>query len=89
MKEPTSPTANPFGACFRIASLSASVFPRAAIHAFPNTGPAYQIPPITRLTIVAAMTAIKKFASSISAMRVPLEFCEPLEPAYTYVTDIA
>src|SRR2546426_3091162 len=68
MNAPTNPAANPLGARFRIVSLSASVFPSAAIHAFPKAGP-YQIPPMTKLTIVATMTAIKKFASNMTDMR--------------------
>src|SRR5207245_4427765 len=68
MNAPTNPAANPLGARFRIASLSASVFPSAAIHAFPKAGP-YQIPPMTKLTIVATITAIKKFASNMTDMR--------------------
>src|SRR6266550_6114244 len=71
MNAPTNPATNPFGACLRIASLSASVFPRAAIHAFPNTGPAYQMPPITKLRIVDAITAIKKLPSNMIAMSLP------------------
>ena len=48
--------------------MSASVFPSAAIHAFPKAGP-YQIPPMTKLTIVATITPIKKFASNMTDMR--------------------
>src|SRR5437870_4394451 len=71
MNAPTNPATNPFGACLRIASLSASVFPRAAIHAFPNTGPAYQMPPITKLRIVDAITAMKKLPSNMIAISLP------------------
>src|SRR5205807_8904833 len=71
MNEPTNPATNPFGACLRIASLSASVFPSAAIPAFPNTGPAYQMPPITKLRIVDAITAMKKLPSNMIAMSLP------------------
>src|SRR5256884_9246629 len=48
--------------------MSASVFPSAAIHAFPKAGP-YQIPPTAKLTIVATITPIKKFASNMTDMR--------------------
>src|SRR2546421_3244513 len=73
MNAPTNPATNPFGACLRIASLSASVFPRAAIHALPNTGPAYQMPPITKLRIVDVITAMKKLPSNMIAISLPLE----------------
>src|SRR2546427_8255368 len=63
MKLPTSPPATPFGACFRIASMSASVLPNAAIHTFPNTGREYQIPPMMKLTMAATMTAMSEFVS--------------------------
>ena len=68
MNAPTNPAANPLDARFRIASMSASVFPSAAIHAFPKAGP-YQIPPMTKLTVVATITPIKKFASNMTDMR--------------------
>src|SRR6266513_1537066 len=71
MNAPPNPDTTPFGACLRIPSLSASVFPRAAIHAFPNTGPAYQMPPITKLRIVDAITAMKKLPSNMIAMSLP------------------
>ena len=58
MKFATKPEEKPFGACFRIASISASVFLSAAIHAFPKAAREYQIPPMTKLIIVATITAM-------------------------------
>src|SRR2546426_443254 len=58
MRLPMSPAATPFGARLRIASMSASVLPSAAIYALPNTGRAYQIPPMTKLTMVATIAAM-------------------------------
>src|SRR6266705_727603 len=77
MKLPMSPPATPFGACFRIASMSASVLPRTAIHTFPNTGRDYQIPPMIKLRIAATTTAISKLVSK-SAIRTPPPTADPV-----------